>query len=165
VLVLAMLTSVFAVSELGSQAQGIQRGQQSDLPRVFREVQLKIATTLGGLSYPTMDNATLLSNVQSTQNDAARLAERHGAQMMLRLADRADAYAPLNELNFVSGGIYTAWSYNGSRNFASPAVGYDGVADGVLYNVTAQQVQGVILYVVLADTSARMDATVVLALN
>jgi hypothetical protein len=169
VLVLAFLVSAFAVNEISSQEQRLRQGGQTALPKVYAEVRDKVAGTLGGLVYAGMDNGTLRAEFNATRDDAARLAERHAAQIVLRLADGNDTVASKSEgrsfkaMNSSWGWYGGVWSYNGSRDYSD--VRYDLGDDGIVFDMGRGEITGVIAYLMMADSTSRLEDTFVAAVN
>jgi hypothetical protein len=170
VLILAFLLAAFAVTELTGEQQHLQRGTESDLPKLFREAREKLADTMSGLSYDTIDNTTLASRFESTRSELEQQGRARGLHVLLRLANGSDPLADKGELaNFTSGSgacaahAYNMVSYNASRNYSGLA--YDCADDGIVYDKTLGRVRGILAYLFFSDSSARLEETFALALN
>jgi hypothetical protein len=171
VLILAFLLAAFAVTELNSEQQHLQRGTESDLPKLFRETREKVANTMDGLAYTAIDNTTLLSRFDSTRSELEQQGRARGVNVVLRLANGSDLLAPRAELaNFTSGNgascnahAYNMVSYNASRDYTGWA--WDCGDDGIVYDVTTGRIKGVLIYLFLSDPAARLEETFAVALN
>lgn len=181
VLILAFLVAVYGVSELASQKNRLAQGPQNDLATLFREERDKVASSLHGLVVQGTDNSTLLGYVNSTKDEVEQKGRGHGLSVLLSLGNRTEAYAAKSEYaNFTADDAtaqecpnpagagtvtrkYTAWSFNGSRDFRP--LSWDCGDDAVLWDRDAQVIQGAVLHLFLASPTARLDDTFVIALN
>lgn len=176
VLILAFLLAAFAVSEITSQQQQLQRGAQSDLPKLFREARDKVANTMAGLSYQGIDNATVTSRFDSQIQELEQQGRGRGVHMVLRLANGTDVTAGKGEfLNFTkdvagaacpgyaSNRTYNMLSYNASRNYTDKQ--WDCGDDGIVWDRDVLAIRGLIAYLFMADPAARVEETFVIAVG
>jgi len=175
VLILAFVISAFAVSELATEQQKLQRGPDSELPKLFREVRDKVAGTMHGLSFGRIENATLMAHFDSTRAELEQQGRSHGVHTVLRLANATDAYAVKTErANFTAPGggaaqcpdgnrTYALKSHNGSRDWTGKA--YDCADDGIVWDMDERKASGLVVYLFMADRSARIEETLAIALN
>lgn len=176
VLILAFLLAAFAVGELASEQQHLQRGTESDLPKLYREAREKVANTMAGLTYQGIDNATLLTRFDSTRLELEQQGRARGIHAILRLANGSDPLAPKGEYQnfttnaaggacagFASNRTYTMLSYNASRNYTT--VWWDCADDGIVWDPAQMKVTGVLLYLFMADPAARLEETFAVAVN
>jgi hypothetical protein len=180
VLILAFLLAAYTVSELGAEQQRLQRGTETDLPKLYREFRDKLASAMNGLAYDTISNATLATHIEATRLELEHQGRGRGVHVAVRLANATDELAPKNETaHFTSAGgtwdcdgagppndaprRYTVSSYNGSRAYT--AVDYDCGNDGIIWDRTVERPTGVLLHLFLSDRAARIEETFAVALN
>ncbi|HEV8359922.1 MAG TPA: hypothetical protein VGR28_05625 [Candidatus Thermoplasmatota archaeon] len=170
VLILAFLLAAFAVGELAAEQQHLQRGPESDLPKLFREAREKLANTMAGLTYTAIDNATMLSRFNSSQAEMEQQARGRSVQLVVVLAGTGQDLASKTEReNFTAGGggcpsrSYAAVSYNNSRNYTGLA--YDCGDDGIIYDTSQGRITGLVVHLVMADSTARLEETYAIAVN
>ena len=172
VLILSFLLAAFSITQLSSQEAKVSQGKEDDLAHLFYETRDELASGLSAFALSTTDNATLFDAFEQQRVEFEARGRGHGTFVVLGLANVTDGHATKTEArNFTNGGAspvcgtanYVARSYNASRDYG--AVPWDCVDDGLLWDGATARPTGLIVYLFMANSKARLEEDFVLAIN